>query len=426
MSIRYPHVAERVFNTPLLIQPAKLDAILAGLSQRFGVTLEHSGLQPEAYTTYTGERKKPGYRVINGVGVIDVFGALVHRSRMEADSTFLLGYQEVARMFEAALADAQVGAIVLNMDSPGGEVGGAFDLAEQIYSARGIKPIHAIAGNLAASAGYAIGGAASELSITKTGWAGSIGVVMRHADFSVMLENDGIKVTHIFAGAHKVDGNPYEPLPADVRNKFQTEIETIYEIFVEAVAKYRGMTAAAVRATEAQTFMGQAAVDIGLADRVETPDQLISRLAEQVRSEHQPRATAQTQKETAMSADKDKAVESPTAITQAQHDAALADARTSAAAEARQGERDRISAIVNHEAAEGRKDLAMSLAMNSDMTVESAAKVLESSPKVSQETGARGTGFTDAMAAEGNADVGLDTDNAQDDDAAAAAAIVNA
>lgn len=295
--MRYPHVAERVFNTPLLIMPQKLDAMLFGISGRLGLPADEAApsvhaiarslkLEPEvvardigAYTTYVGERKEPGYRVVNGVGVLDIFGALTHRGGFDANSTYFLGYQRIAQMFDQAMRDSDVHAIVLNMDSPGGEVGGVFDLADQIREARGIKPIHSVAGNLSASASYLLSSAADEISVTTTGWVGSIGVVMRHADFSKALEAEGIKVTHIFAGAHKVDGNPYEALPSNVRSRFQEEIDALYGMFVSAVSRNTGLSEESIRGTEAQVFMGHSAVDAGLAQRVETPDQLIARLA---------------------------------------------------------------------------------------------------------------------------------------------------
>ncbi len=155
--IRYPHIASRVFNTPLLIHPGKLDAIIAALAPRFG--MGDIPVAPEAYATATGEKRAPGYSVAGGIAVLDIFGVLVHRSRMEADSTWLLGYNDIARRFEAALADPDVRAIVLNMDSPGGEVAGCFDLAEQIRSARGRKPLHAAVSDLACSGCYSLASA---------------------------------------------------------------------------------------------------------------------------------------------------------------------------------------------------------------------------------------------------------------------------
>lgn len=275
--IRHPHLAARIFNTPLLIHPAKLDAIVHGLGPRFGLD---DPPQPEAYLTPTPKREPGGYRIVDGVAVIDVFGVLAHRTRMEADSSWVQGYDGLARQFAAALADPQAKAILLQVDSPGGEVAGAFQLADQIRAARGTKPIHAIAGDLAASAAYLIASAADTLSVTRTGEVGSIGVVMRHVDFSGALAQEGIRVTSIYAGAHKVDGNPYQPLPAGVQADLQAQVDHYYGLFVDAVAMNRSgrISREAVTATEARMFTAQEAVKLGLVDGIRNPDELLARM----------------------------------------------------------------------------------------------------------------------------------------------------
>ena len=134
---------------------------------------------------------------------------------------------------------------------------------------------------MAASAAYAIASAASRIYTMPTGLSGSIGVVMLHMDLSQLLADAGVKPTFIFAGAHKVDGNPYEPLPDGVRATFQAEIDAFYGLFVQAVAIGRGrrMTEQGVRETEARIFMGDDAVRIGLADEIATFDEVIATLA---------------------------------------------------------------------------------------------------------------------------------------------------
>ena len=352
-----------------MIHPGKLDAIIHGLSARFGV--EAHPLQPGLYTTERGERKEPGYRVVGSVGVLDIFGVLAHRGGVTADSSYILGYQQIAQRLEAALADPQIRSIVLNIDSPGGEVGGAFDLADQIYSARGTKPIHAIAGDVAASAAYLIGSAADELSVIQTGHIGSIGVVMRHADWSKALTNEGVDVTHIFAGAHKIDGNAYEPLPEAVRDRFQAEIEKVYSMFVGAVARHTGLTDNQVRGTEALVYMGADGVEQGLASRIETPDELISRL----QAEHGGASSRHFM--TTQEADMAKEEKSAEDVTQAASEeqaaalvAAKAKAHDAGCKAGAEAERTRIAAILDSEEAQGReaqaKHFAFSTAMAAD------------------------------------------------------------
>ena len=286
--MNYPHLAARLFNTPLLIHPQKLDAIIAGLGERLlgaGVELPAELAQAQALpahmfsTRQATARGDTGYGITDGVAVISASGALVHRSRMDGASSYLLGYNELALQLEDAMANPDVHAVMQVMDTPGGEVSGAFEYSDRIHALRGKKPMWAIADSLAASAGYLGGSAFDHLAISATGYVGSIGVVMRHLDLSRKLANDGVKVTHIFAGDHKIDGNPCEPLPASVRADLQAEIDSLYTVFVDAVVRNRGLNAQAVRNTQANSYRGQAAVSLGLADRVSTTDQLLSELA---------------------------------------------------------------------------------------------------------------------------------------------------
>lgn len=293
--MKYPHLASRVFNTPLLIHPAKLDAILAGLGGRLlgadqpaiiinnapdteAAAAAAADVAMFATTKATGRDKERGYAIVDGVAIISIHGALVHRTRMEADSTTLLGYNDIVADMESAMDNSAVHAVLQIWSTPGGEVQGAFEAAARMYGMRGKKPIKAICDGMAASAGYLGASAADEIIISPTGYAGSIGVVARHVDFSQALASDGVKVTHIFAGAHKVDGNPYEPLPDAVREDWQAEIDGIYADFLAAVATHRGISVDAVRKTQARTYRGQAAIDARLADRMGTTDQIIQEL----------------------------------------------------------------------------------------------------------------------------------------------------
>lgn len=287
--MQYPHLAARVFNTPLMVHPGKLDALIAGMGERLmGQRIQlpaelapaAAHLPADMFSTRRGERHDDGYVVTDGVAVIHASGALVHRSRFDmADCTSFMGYNELTQQRESAMADPAVHAVLQVYDSPGGEVSGAFEYVDRAMSQRGKKPMWAIADSMALSAAYLGGSAFDQLAVSQTGYVGSIGVVMRHVDMSRRLASDGISVTHIFAGSHKVDGNAYEPLPKDVQAALQDEVNALYDLFVAAVVRQTGLSAAAVRATQAQTYRGQAGVDLGLAHRVATTDQLISELS---------------------------------------------------------------------------------------------------------------------------------------------------
>lgn len=345
-----------------MIHPQKLDAIIAGLgprllglddaaalSQAAGVP---AGMQlpAEMFSTRRGARSEErGYQVVDGVAVLNINGALVHRSRMAADSSLLLGYNSLAMDLEDAMANADVHAVLMSFDSPGGEVSGAFEWAERIAAQRGKKPMVAIADSLAASAGYLGASAADSVAIASTGYVGSVGVVMRHVDMSRALANSGVSVDYIYAGAHKVDGNPHAPLPPAVRADYQAEVDSLYQMFVDAVSANRRMSADAVRATEAAVYRGDAAVRAGLADRVATADQLIAELAAKrpTRAYGLPARTAHKTGGNAMSEQTNGVVEltAEPAFSQADLDAARAEGEAAGRAAGAAAERERIQAV---------------------------------------------------------------------------------
>ncbi len=445
--MKYPHLAARIFNTPLLIHPQKLDAIIAGLGERLaggplrlvdaaGQPVVHT-VAPEMFSTRRGERTDRGYRVVDGVAVLSIGGALVHRTRMEADSTVLLGYDDLAADLEDAMRQPEVHAVLQVYDSPGGEVQGAFEYAQRVHALRGSKPLRAIADGMAASAAYLGASAADEIAVTTTGYAGSVGVVMRHVDFSRALANDGIAVTHIFAGAHKVDGNPFEPLPAAVQAELQGDINDLYDMFIQAVAVQRGMPADAVRKTQAATYRGVAAIASGLADRISTTDQMISELAA-LRMRSFPagptvRSTATTTGESMSGnphqAPAGAAPNAATASSSAVSAAAFAQgdvdqARTEGRQAGAAAERERASAILGHAGAAANMTMAVQC-VQLGLSAEQAAVLLSAGPAVAAAPAVAQNTFAGAMSALGNPSVsGVEAASAPAGDEAALAAQV--
>lgn len=380
--MKYPHLAARIFNAPLFIHPQKLDAIIAGLGERLtGVPLnlaDASGqLVPGMFSTRRGERADRGYRVVDGVAVLNVSGALVHRSRMDADSSFLLGYNDLAADLEDAMGNTDIHAVLQVYDSPGGEVQGAFEYAQRALALRGKKPMIAIADGMAASAAYLGASAADEIVITGTGYAGSIGVVMRHVDMSRAMASEGLAVTHIFAGAHKIDGNPFEPLPPSVHADMQAEINSLYDEFIGVVASNRNMQPAAVRKTQAATYRGVAAIAAGLADRISTTDQMISELVARRARPYPAGQTARNQPGATVPnttpGGPTPANSAPAAASYTQTD--LDNARAQGAA----AERTRVSAILTHQSASANMALAVQC-INTGLTAEQAGAILGTAP----------------------------------------------
>ena len=190
---------------------------------------------------------------------------------------------DIRREFRAALADDAVAAMVFDIDSPGGEVAGVFDLADEIFAARGAKPIVAVANENAFSAAYAIASAADRVYLSRTAAVGSVGVIAVHMDRSGYDEKLGVKYTAIFAGARKNDYSPHGPLSDAARDAAQAGVDRAYGLFVETVARNRGMDPAAVRDTEAAIYEGADAVDIGFADAVMPWGEALAAVAADIR-----------------------------------------------------------------------------------------------------------------------------------------------
>ncbi len=256
----------RICTTPLLILPAALNHIISAVSRAEVIP---------ANVSSPGAQQAPQPQ--EGVAVIQVHGVLTYRG--DDIFSWLFGgitYDDIRAQFRSALSDPVVKAIIFDIDSPGGEAAGAFDLVDEIYQARGTKPIYAVANETAYSSAYAIASAADMIYVPRTGGMGSIGVIAMHVDQSTWDENTGVKYTPIFAGAHKNDFTPHEPLSAEAKAAGQAMVDEVYDIFVKTVARNRGMTPADVRSTEAALYQGKNAVDAGLADAVMPWDKAVT------------------------------------------------------------------------------------------------------------------------------------------------------
>lgn len=272
-----PHLAARLYGVPLAIHRPKLDVILAVLGPRIGLA---DLAAPSGFTPLT----RPAATQTPKVAVIPIHGTLVRRTvGLEAESG-LTSYAGLTAQLDAALASPDVAAILLDVDSPGGESGGVFDLADRIRATSSIKPVWAVANDMAFSAAYALASAASKVFVSRTGGVGSIGVIAMHVDQSEKDAQDGVRYTAVFAGDRKNDLNPHEPISSEAHAFLKGEVNRVYGLFVETVARNRGIEASAVRDTEAGLFFGQAAVAIGLADAIGTFDDALAQLCEFVSS----------------------------------------------------------------------------------------------------------------------------------------------
>ena len=293
-SLRYVRILRAVCTHPWAIQPERLTDICDVLA--FQAT--GGKLTAEEIREYVGQGpgSRSGVERSGAVAMLPLRGIISHRIEMMDDLSGPGGTstERFGSRFREALADPQVGTIVLDIDSPGGSVDGVPELAAEVREARGVKPIVALADTAAASAAYWIAAAADEISVTPSGQVGSIGVYAAHRDISAALEREGERVTLVSAGPRKVDGNPYEPLSDAARADIQKRVDEVYGQFLASVSAGRGVSVDRVREDYGQgrTMGADEALAAGLVDRIETRHQMLARLTEPKQSVPARRARA--------------------------------------------------------------------------------------------------------------------------------------
>ena len=273
-------IPTRLFNSALMVAPQSVNEILSvkatGSKPPPPDTEKNYVTDTQAYAD-SGTvvlNSVNGFPIVDGVAVVEITGGLTYR----AYNWWTTSYLDIRDTFRAALSDERVQSILLLIDSPGGEVAGLFDLVDEIYNARETKPITSVAAESAYSAAYAIASAASEIYLSDTASVGSVGVIAIHIDQTGFDNQIGVKYTTIFAGDHKNDFSPHEPLKPKCKEILQAHVDKLYDKFTAVVARNRNMSQEAVVVTQAGFFMGKEAVNIGFADGISSIDNIIKNM----------------------------------------------------------------------------------------------------------------------------------------------------
>lgn len=366
-------LASRFANTPVLAADgmaewfseclAQASAELSSIRDREaaeGETMSSDSFWPEADSWRAYFRP---YNVENGTLSIPIKGILLHDFGYQFGS-YATGYVYIRKALERGLSDPAVQRIAMLISSGGGEVAGNFDLVDAIYARRGEKPITAFVDEHAYSAAYSLASVADKIIMPRTGGVGSVGVVTAHVDYSENLKEAGVKIQFIHAGEHKVDGNPYEPLPEEVKNRMQARIDGLYDIFTATVARNLGVDEQVVRDTEALTYDADEATSLGLAHEIRPIDEALAAFNSGLTA---------TKGDIIMS---EKEQQKTSAFTQADIDAARAEGRKEGAS----AERQRIQGILGCEEATARRELSFHLSMNTELSVDDAKGILAATP----------------------------------------------
>lgn len=296
---KFARVASRLFNAPLMLRPEKAEMLCAALVDRLGLakldTIDGTSLaasQLRQMAADWGDDNEPvsparrQYTVERRVARIPVNGTLVHKLGGVSPWSGMVGYDCLEKIVIDAQDNREVGAILLDLDSPGGEVAGCFEFARRlrgIGARAGGKPVVAFANEMACSAAYAIASSCDAVMTTETGIVGSIGVWTMLVDMTKGLSKNGIEVTMIRAGDRKARGGPYEHADKATFEKLQAWVDETWAIFAEHVAEGRPLTAQAVLALEGDWFTGSEALDLGLVDAVDSPEAIFEAVAKLAR-----------------------------------------------------------------------------------------------------------------------------------------------
>jgi len=280
-----------------MLRPEKAEMLCAALVDRLGIakldridgtSLGASQMRQMAGDWYDAPPKtaRDMYTLERGVARVCIDGTTVHKLGGVEPYSGMVGYDCVDRIVADAQENKEVGAILLDIDSPGGEVAGCFDFARKLRgmgASGGGKPIIAFANEMACSAAYAIASSCDAVMTTETGVIGSIGVWTMLVDMTKGLSTNGIEVTMIRAGDRKARGGPYEHADKATVDKLQGWVEETWQIFAGLVADNRPISKQAVLALEGDWFTGNDALSLGLVDAVDSPEAIFEAVAKLAR-----------------------------------------------------------------------------------------------------------------------------------------------
>lgn len=291
VSSRLEHLFRFVSNTPWAITPEVLAVITDMLTYRMaGHRLSAEEIEErigrELDVPYHAEdlQARAGSRRSDrggAVALLSLYGVIAPRASMvqSVSGPSGTGLDEFSSLLQNAVDDPEVGSIVIDINSPGGTTDMVPETGERIRNAREVKPVYAVANTQAASAAYWLASQATEVVATQSADVGSIGVYMAHHDLSGELEQRGRKVTLISAGKFKVEGNPFQELGDEALAHYQGVADDFYGMFVDAVARGRGVKSSVVREGygEGRTLMAKKALAAGMIDRIDTLEGTVNR-----------------------------------------------------------------------------------------------------------------------------------------------------
>jgi capsid assembly protease len=277
MSHTYSHILAAFAREIWAIDEVKFHAI----RQVLKIRADGGRVPDEEIAAVVKAAERPAPRSTGSIAILPLFGAITHRANLFSETSGGTSTQGFGKALAQVVGDPNVTAVIIEADTPGGGVSGLPELADQIYKARGSKPIIGVSNTRALSAGYWLLSQCDEIVCAPVSEVGSIGVFLWHENWAENYKMEGIQPDIIRYGEHKAEANDWEPLTDDARTYIQSQVNEVGEMFTKAVARGRGVSADAVRKNfgEGRSVMARDAVRLGMADRIATMDDTIQRLA---------------------------------------------------------------------------------------------------------------------------------------------------
>ena len=232
----------------------------------------------EAYNSNSLE-KTLSVKIRDGVAIIPVTGPIFRYVNWYIYYFGGTAISWLARDFRAALDNKDVYSILFNVNSPGGECNGVNEFCKMVLSARNKKPMTAYIGGLGCSAGYWVPAMAGDIVVDETAILGSIGVQTVYLDDTKFLENMGFEEIVLTS-----DISPKKNLPPtddEGKKLVKNRLNALANVFASSVATGRGIPLKTVLRDFGQgdVFVGQEAIDAGLADRIGSFEEALADLA---------------------------------------------------------------------------------------------------------------------------------------------------
>lgn len=218
------------------------------------------------------------------VAAVRINGALAYQLSWYGSAVWM---GDLIATFSELAADVNIKAVLLDINSPGGDTMGMSGVLESLRALASSKPVYAMANDVAASAAYWLATAARELVITQTAMIGSIGVMAVLKDTSGMLAQMGIRHEVISTGKNKIGPGHGVPIDDAMRTEARRIVEAHSALLLADVAAFTKLEPSAIAALEGSIMIGQDGINAGLASRVTTASAYLAEIVSRTVKESQ-------------------------------------------------------------------------------------------------------------------------------------------